>query len=435
MPNNPERRKFLQLASALTGAAALGGPLAVKFLLEAPPPVKTSGGKKPPEETKKTEPPQPPATATAIPATPEVKSSGEWDANTLEALRWVAKNRPFGAPYDKYTMRLGEYTFGLHGFRDYNADSRTWLRIWWGVDLVGQGDKTIHAPFEGIVAAVGEEKPYGFWIDIKSPKGNWWYRAHHVAADSRLKIGVKVSAGNPIAKESSAHGHTHNGLLWKDPKGVWQVVPLAEVISKRPISTYVVDNDQITISKEDIQFFLDAQPGKQETTAAKESKRPPDFISPLDKPWEVINRKHTYIPIAVDIAPVDLDRQQKYIVYLPFSGTIEVSPRQDIVYWRTGRAGDGIGGYGNMVTLKNGSFWLRMAHFADNPSAWKFTFDQIKDGSWVEIGTPIGYLGETGITPEGPQIHIELKKDGVFVQPEDFVSNYNPATAKYYQKP
>lgn len=44
----------MHLAAGLTGAAVLGGPLAVKFLLETPPPVKASG-----EKPKEPEPPQP----------------------------------------------------------------------------------------------------------------------------------------------------------------------------------------------------------------------------------------------------------------------------------------------------------------------------------------------------------------------------------------
>lgn len=233
MPNNPERRKFLQWAGALTGAAVLGGPLAVRLLLEKPPPVQAS--KKP----KEPEPPQPPATAPATPAKKESGLKKESDANTL--------------------------------------------------------------------------------------------------------------------------------------------------------------------------------------------------ISPLNVPWKILPTKHTYVPLARDITPVDLNPKIKYIIYAPFTGIIELHPRQNIAY--NGVAGWGIGGYGNMVILRSETWWLRMGHFADNPSVWVFAFNNITNGKTIRIGTPIGYLGETGLSSIGPHIHLELQKGGKFVVPTAFIPNYEQATVGSYLKP
>lgn len=147
---------------------------------------------------------------------------------------------------------------------------------------------------------------------------------------------------------------------------------------------------------------------------------------------------HSHVPLARDILPADKTaaqlRSQKTIIYAPFSGTIELHPRAGKTYWRYPNVADaGDGGYGNYVVLRNGKYRLLMGHFADNPSKSQFAFPGIKSGAVVEIGTPLGYLGETGISSISPHIHMEMSANGQTVIPLNVLPQYKEAVAWVYK--
>jgi murein DD-endopeptidase MepM/ murein hydrolase activator NlpD len=69
-------------------------------------------------------------------------------------------------------------------------------------------------------------------------------------------------------------------------------------------------------------------------------------------------------------------------------------------------------GYGNLIILKHrNGFTTYYGHNSAN---------LVKEGDYVDQGTVIGLVGDTGYTT-GPHLHFELRKDGVSLNPSKFV--------------
>jgi len=73
-----------------------------------------------------------------------------------------------------------------------------------------------------------------------------------------------------------------------------------------------------------------------------------------------------------------------------------------------------------------GGYYYRLAH----PSGIEFTYRHLNQINWQpgwtkrNIGDIIGWSGNTGKWSTGPHLHLEVRKNGVLVDPEPYFYNY-----------
>jgi hypothetical protein len=96
----------------------------------------------------------------------------------------------------------------------------------------------------------------------------------------------------------------------------------------------------------------------------------------------------------------------------PFNGTISKIER-----WK-------LTGYGRNIEILslNGRYTCRLAHLSE-------ICPQLKLGQKVAIGSKVGLSGNSGyiisLGGGGYHLHFEIKKDGVFVNPLDYIQEFN----------
>ena len=166
-----------------------------------------------------------------------------WNNDTIEALIYVLKTRPFYPfyPYG-YTLRQipkggtdGSYnSLGVHGFRYYQGVNL----LWWGQDCSAVSDPWLHSMFGGKVVEIAEEfaspgNSYGWHVDVQN--GAWRARYQHVLVANGLNVGDEVETGQVVGKQDS-RAHVHVGLAFRadQDSANWVFVPATEVINLRP---------------------------------------------------------------------------------------------------------------------------------------------------------------------------------------------------------
>jgi hypothetical protein len=64
------------------------------------------------------------------------------------------------------------------------------------------------------------------------------------------------------------------------------------------------------------------------------------------------------------------------------------------------------------------------AHLKDKP--------ELKEGQWINIGDQIGLVGNTGAEASDPHLHFEVRKNGVKINPEDFLEEMQKKSVEWY---
>ncbi|MDQ7064592.1 MAG: M23 family metallopeptidase [candidate division KSB1 bacterium] len=132
-------------------------------------------------------------------------------------------------------------------------------------------------------------------------------------------------------------------------------------------------------------------------------------------------RVHNYMPYLPTYLPVEGYLTADFEPYSWLSGRrhpgIDIAARRGKVIYAAGGGMVVFAGwtsrYGNMVIISHGDNIF--SYYAHNSKLL------VQDKVFVKKGDPIALLGDTGSSSTGPHLHFEIWKDGVPVNPRDFI--------------
>ncbi len=132
-------------------------------------------------------------------------------------------------------------------------------------------------------------------------------------------------------------------------------------------------------------------------------------------------RMHNYMPYLPTYLPVEGYLTADFEPYSWLSGRrhpgIDIAARRGKVIYAAGGGMVVFAGwtskYGNMVIISHGDNIF--SYYAHNSKLL------VQDKVFVKKGDPIALLGDTGSSSTGPHLHFEIWKDGVPVNPREFI--------------
>lgn len=144
----------------------------------------------------------------------------------------------------------------------------------YGTDMVGFS--TVCSPVDGIVVAASYSGGFGNLVKVREANGDEWWHAHLAPNSFRVRVGDRVSAGQPLATMGTTGRSTGVHLHWEyHPKGGSardampearaRIVALASVGSK-PLPTPVEEEEEPDMARNSGIYYERKNPANGKVT-------------------------------------------------------------------------------------------------------------------------------------------------------------------------